>query len=163
MAKTFCPRSSSFWCKCEAVMQVRMRGGGGPGEMQLRDFFVRPNANPKCSQGWKQKQHGCCTSHVGPFNRCTFCHTKALRAFSPHCASRIFPLLMLVEIYTDNDFSHHGSSADGVTGCTTRLLGDYLSDEESDAQWELSGWLLCLYEASVHGGMWLGLGNFTVD
>lgn len=26
-------------------------GEGGPGEMQLRDFFVRPNSNRKCSQG----------------------------------------------------------------------------------------------------------------
>lgn len=81
--RTLLPCSSSFWCKWEAALQVQ-RGGGEPGEMQLREFFVRPDVNLKCSQGWKQNSMSACTGHWGLFNRRTFSHTKASRPFTPN-------------------------------------------------------------------------------
>lgn len=78
----------------EAALQVQ-RGGGGPGEMQLGEFFVRPDVNLKRSQGWKQNSVSTCTGHCGLFNRRTFCNTKASRPFYTRLPEHS-PLLELV-------------------------------------------------------------------
>lgn len=62
-----------------------------------------------------------------------------------------------------NLYCHHESSADEVGACVIRLFGSRPASQRELTPTGSSPAGSCLYEASVHGGMWLGLGNFTVD
>lgn len=103
---------------------------------------------PNVLRAENKSSMGAAPATKGPFNGCASCHTKAPRAAcsSPHGG----------ETFTAE-----------VTGTIvqTSFCGDCLSDDgshrEATAGGSLPGWLRCLCEASVHGGMWLGLGNFT--
>lgn len=116
------PAALHFDANVRQPCRFERGGDGGPGEMQLRDFFVRPDANPKCSQGWKQKQHECSTGHVAPPS------IDAPSATQKHW--RLFQNIpVLIRNYTAKNFRHHESCADEATSFVIRLL--WWSDEGS--------------------------------
>lgn len=153
---------ANVWQPCR--FKIWGRGGrrkkwAREGECNWGASLWDPDANPKCSQGWKQKQHGCSTGHIGSFNKSTFSHTKAREAFpegshptSPRTASTLThtpqPIPVLArELPTSS--THHQTSL-VCSGAVKRII---LKPTGSSP----------LIEAGVQSGMWLGLGNFTVD
>lgn len=125
--QTLLPCSSSFWCKWEAALQVQ-RGGGEPGEMQLREFFVRPDVNLKCSQGWKQNSMSAPVTEASSIDAPSA--TQRRRGLL-HQTSRTFPPPRAgPQIYTVKSCCSRGEpTPDEARGCVIKLF--WWVEEES--------------------------------
>lgn len=66
MAKTFCPCSSSFWCKCEAALQVRMGGGGDRGKCNWGISLWGPTQIPNVLRAENKNSMGAAPATLAP-------------------------------------------------------------------------------------------------